>query len=378
MYSVIDILKALNEHRQEIYHVVGPAWSDFYRDLKNILEQCVRMTDQREFKKAAEAVREICYRYTAVKDILLNDVARNDSRKNDDRSIFEIRKEVQSLLQALEKDAPENVHFTLFVPGESVASRWYTALVYIHLESILGRVREDARKFVDEMGDAPHMTTGRKAVRLARGTEIKIILSAEGVEFNPPHVIIKWNEDMERAAFRFRSTSHELMGQPCFGEMEAYVGPLLVASLRFSVFFTDPASEKAPKLKTGLCDNSVGMYQKIFASYSHKDTDIVKKCTQAYKALGDDVLIDYETIRSGERWEESLRQMIDQADIFQLFWSSHSALSEQVTKEWELALSVSIKRAQEAGFIRPVFWEKPMPQVPPKLAHVHFKYVPDF
>lgn len=378
MYSIIDILKALHEHRYEIYPAMGQTWREFLNDLKAVLTDCSRVTDIRELKKASMAIREICFRYTVVKNIILdNRFARNVDDKKDIPSVFEIRKQIQSLLLILEKDAPENVRFTFFSPEEAIASQWYTGLVYIHLDSILDKVREDSRKFLEEMGNTPHMTTSCKASGLVRGTEIRIALTAEGVEFNPPQTTIQWNEDVQRIAFRFRSASPGLAGRSCFGEMEAMVGPIVIARVRFSIFFIDPAASCPNRLNSSFTEKGTGMYKKIFASYSHKDTNIVKKCTQAYKALGDDILIDKNTIKSGECWKESLKQMIEQADIFQLFWSTHSALSQQVTSEWRWALCIAIKKAQTEGFIRPVYWEKPLPKVPSELAHVHFKYMSD-
>ena len=66
-------------------------------------------------------------------------------------------------------------------------------------------------------------------------------------------------------------------------------------------------------------------------------------------------------------------ELIDQADIFQLFWSSNSMNSEYVRREWEHAQALGRR-----GFIRPTYWEVPMPQsnnprLPPdELAKLHF------
>jgi len=68
-----------------------------------------------------------------------------------------------------------------------------------------------------------------------------------------------------------------------------------------------------------------------------------------------------------------LLELIDEADIFQLFWSSNSMRSEYVRWEWEHACALGRR-----GFIRPTYWEVPMPQstnprLPPDaLAKLHF------
>jgi hypothetical protein len=97
-------------------------------------------------------------------------------------------------------------------------------------------------------------------------------------------------------------------------------------------------------------------------------------CRNAYKALGFDFLRDRDTLRPGEDWNATLRQMIDRADIFQLFWSEHSARSAYCKQEWEYALQQS--KSKSGAFIRPVYWEQPLVPPPPELANLHFAYVP--
>jgi hypothetical protein len=59
--------------------------------------------------------------------------------------------------------------------------------------------------------------------------------------------------------------------------------------------------------------------------------------------------------------------------VFQLFWSTNSMQSEQVRQEWEHALSLG-----RSNFIRPTYWEQPMPTsddplLPPEpLRQLHF------
>ena len=66
-------------------------------------------------------------------------------------------------------------------------------------------------------------------------------------------------------------------------------------------------------------------------------------------------------------------ELIDEADVFQLFWSTNSMHSEQVRQEWEHALTLD-----RPNFIRPTYWEQPMPRsaiplLPPEpLRQLHF------
>jgi hypothetical protein len=116
---------------------------------------------------------------------------------------------------------------------------------------------------------------------------------------------------------------------------------------------------------------SAYLYKRIFASYNHADTSIVLACRNAYKALGLDHIIDIDNLRSGQVWNAELMKMIDTSDLFQLFWSERSAQSQYVRQEWQYAL----QHYKGEGFIRPVYWEKPLVSPPADLSHLHFEYI---
>ena len=117
-------------------------------------------------------------------------------------------------------------------------------------------------------------------------------------------------------------------------------------------------------------------YRRIFASYAHADTDIVARIQGYARALGDEYLIDAVNLRAGENWNDALRAMIEQADVFQLFWSWSSMTSQFVRQEWEHALSLD-----RPNFVRPTYWQLPMPSSPEKalppveLAKLHFQHI---
>jgi hypothetical protein len=116
----------------------------------------------------------------------------------------------------------------------------------------------------------------------------------------------------------------------------------------------------------------------VFASYSHRDTDIVRAVAAFAELIGDEYYVDAFTLRSGEKWEQRLQKLIDDADLFQLFWSSNAMRSEPVLREVEHALSL-----HREGFIRPVRWEEPLPTdeqrgLPPaEVLELHFSWLPN-
>jgi hypothetical protein len=264
-----------------------------------------------------------------------------------------------------EKPGPDEVSFTAIYPREGKVETWHTLLVYAHLMSAMGRVYQDAERFKDQIR-VPKKVTSTSATPIVRGTKLTIVPSCDGVIFNPERVVVKWMEDYHRADFRFRADK-SLANDAAKGQINIFVGPLIVGTLKLAMLL----NETNAQIESDHTERGRMYHQEdIFVSYSHKDSDIVLACKKAYEALGFNVLIDIDTLRSGQDWNEELMRMIDRATVFQLFWSQNSSRSKYCQQEWEHAL----KRNKE-GFIRPIFWETPRPDPPEELSRYHFEYV---
>jgi hypothetical protein len=92
--------------------------------------------------------------------------------------------------------------------------------------------------------------------------------------------------------------------------------------------------------------------------------------------LGDEYLRDWQHLRAGEVWDDRLRGLIEEADVFQLFWSRNAMASAYVRREWEHAMSLN-----RPCFVRPTYWEEPLPEdkargLPPaELLRLHFQRI---
>ena len=144
-----------------------------------------------------------------------------------------------------------------------------------------------------------------------------------------------------------------------------------MGTLKLAMLFDETEPAVAPTESSQEINGHMYTPEAVFVSYSHNDTPVVVACRDVYKALGFDVLIDIDTLRSGQQWNDELMRLIDRADIFQLFWSQHARQSNYVRQEWEHALKCN----KGEGFIRPVYWETPMPPPPPELEAIHFAYM---
>jgi hypothetical protein len=276
-------------------------------------------------------------------------------------------------------------NFSAFYPTDAIPNQRYGLYIYAHTSEQLATIQADAAKFKDELGGEVNTPrTARQSAALEIGTPITVIPECNGLEFDPPTLTRKWHGDWTRFGFEFRPTPNAI-GDILFIRVSVQVSGIEIAHIKCAVEVNAapdvPVVVAVPEVSNPLAaakyrSRSATLYQRIFISYSRKDSRIAHAYKLAQQAAGNEVFIDVDGLRAGEDWRAGLAQAIDQADILQLFWSEHSAASDYCRYEWEYALGYRCPDAQCAGFIRPVYWQKPMPKVPTELGHLNFKYVP--
>jgi ferredoxin len=101
----------------------------------------------------------------------------------------------------------------------------------------------------------------------------------------------------------------------------------------------------------------------IFASHAPQDIGIIRSLDSILAGLNLGEL-RYKTkfMKAGDQFSK-VHIEIENSDSFQLFWSNHAKSDQDVLNELKHALSLS-----RSGFIKPVYWEEPMPDVPPEIS----------
>ncbi|GHO92380.1 hypothetical protein KSF_024280 [Reticulibacter mediterranei] len=263
----------------------------------------------------------------------------------------------------------EHLRFTAFHPKEVAVETWNSLLVYTYIESALESIYQDVNLLLreTEMGDG---VANKVNPLLPHGTNITIVPECRGVLFNPRRVTLQWSEDWHRSIFRF-SARRDLAGLSRNGRINIFAGPLLVGTLRMAMLF-----EEQERIDPLIEDAAISTkpYQGIFVSYSHHDKVVMQACQDMYRTLGFDALLQIDQMRSWQELSASVRAGIEQAEVFQLFWSEHAAKSEYVRQEWEYALSLN----RGESFMRPVYWEVPLVKPPDTLAPFYFSYLPTY
>jgi TIR domain/FHA domain len=269
-----------------------------------------------------------------------------------------------------------DVGFTVYRPRFLSPDVWGTLLVFAHktdpvVDPGLGPI--DPVEVVEARAQAhfgasvapPARVDARRG--LFRGARLRIVPDLPGIVCNPPEAELDWWEPVHEASFRLFA-GPALNGSAVRGAVRIWLGSLLIGEVSLTINVRPAGAaddesvvERAPR------------YRKIFPSYSHLDHAIVEGFEDAARALGDQYLLDVLALRAGERWQPRILELIREADVFQLFWSSNSMRSMYCRQEWEHALTL-----RRQAFVKPLYWEDPLPEdmtegLPPAaLRELHF------
>jgi hypothetical protein len=286
----------------------------------------------------------------------------------------------------LDKALPlhENVQFTIYRPKAVEPAKWYPLLAFAHLEELPAdapadepdpteEVLKQARRILGDLADGYTDVKQDSRQAVPHEAEITFLPEIPGFEVNPPRRTFLWLESVQREEFRIRA-GPESEGQRVRGRLSVFWGSILLAEVSLTIrvdAWIAGAPLSPPERATSR------PFRNIFPSYSHKDAFIVEEFERYARTLGDRYLRDVHELRAGEVWNDQLKNLIQQADVFQLFWSWNALRSRNVEEEWRYALSLG-----KPNFVRPTYWEDPLPEAPElrlppgELRRLHFQLLP--
>ncbi len=300
---------------------------------------------------------------------------RDESRNREERSAEPTQAgkfDDAPLSDRVEAAAKHAVNFSAFHPRSVSPRLWSPLLVYAHLERDWPSVQSDADALLSLDAETYAEAQAESTQGIPMGTEITLAPHAPGLQFRPAMMRITWKRTWERADFQVRAEGDNAADSMVEASIGCYAGPLLLAEVRLPIRIGDAKSSQQREPSPILASRAKA-FQAIFASYSHSDTSLVEAVEAACRALGIDYLRDVMTLKSGQDWSEELLGLIEEADVFQLFWSWAASRSPYVEQEWRHALQQRSEKGQ--SFIRPVYWEEDLPPVPERLAAIHFRRI---
>jgi TIR domain len=263
----------------------------------------------------------------------------------------------------------DSVKFTAYRPAILMPEKWRRMTVFMHPDeaSTLIEIEIRARQILSaEYDDYREVVDSRFPI--IRESEITLIPDVPGIRFNPPRRSFSWAAGVRvHEENFFMRAPLALAGKLVRGRISIFFGQLLLAEIALYLRVgKDPMSKEESWAKGG-----AKRFQKVYASYSNLDVKVVEAMERQSRAIGYQYLQEVIKLRSSQQWNERLLAMISDADVFQLFWSRNAAQSVHVEKEWRQAIAL-----QRETFVRPVFWESPMPEAPDRLRRLRFCFLP--
>jgi hypothetical protein len=189
------------------------------------------------------------------------------------------------------------------------------------------------------------------------------------VECYPRQADLAWTGDIAEVMFTLRARATSA-GTTVNGWLRIFCGPVVIAETRLDLLVVLDGAAGEP-----LPPTPVPRYRKIFPCFDRADTAVVEGVAAVAEALGDDYLDRVVNAQQQDAPAGWLLPLIDEADVFQLFWSTQSMLSPVCRQQWEHALATPKK-----GFVLPLYWQQPFPRAaglpPPELASLEFRRLP--
>ncbi len=253
-------------------------------------------------------------------------------------------------------EVDDDVQFTVYRPRAARPERTERLVAFAHKSDdyeedgrLVDPAIEVARQAEEVLGDlSGQVTTTQDAdAPIARGDMLRFVPVVPGIRVQPRGAGVPVAARRAPRGLRVPGRPH-LDGQTLFGRLSVYVGLRLVADVTLRIR-VDSTARRRPRTRS-----RGRVYGKVFPSYSHQDAVVVAQIAAAAQTLGHEYLRDVDQLRAGQDWQRELERYIEQADIFQLFWSPASMMSPHVQHEWDYALSLN-----RPDFVRPVYWEQP-------------------
>lgn len=76
----------------------------------------------------------------------------------------------------------------------------------------------------------------------------------------------------------------------------------------------------------------------VFVSYSHSDASLVAPVVKLLRVNKSMVFQDIDDIRPGKKWREEIANALAKSDLVVVFWCHHANRSDEVSKEWKVAI----------------------------------------
>lgn len=284
-----------------------------------------------------------------------------------------------------DKSSNDGIHFSVFSPRGVPINEWFTIELWAYIKS---KHDEIVKQAMINLGQSDVKTKSKGPFEIHPGTKLTSRLEIEEqideiktVKIDDEEDMIRWNGVSGNADFRLKiqpkiiqsNKDNPLEYIKIPAKITIYANGIRVTRLYFEIITRPDDNTKHKYNETSqvtpiqLNREFIG---KAFVSYSSKDLNEVLGRIQIIQKFSPkmEIIMDKHSLHSGELWKPKLKEFIEEADVFYLFWSSNACKSEWVNKEWRCAYNL-----KGLGFIDPIPLESPDKVPPPnELSDMHF------
>jgi len=226
------------------------------------------------------------------------------------------------------------------------------------------------RRQASEFDDAAQRR-GSKALGLEvpLGTELTVHLSfGRNVEVDEPIQNIRWLGSASSVGFDVRIPT-QADYEHLIGTVGISASSIPLGNIKFKISVRHDDKTVFP---TATGETAV-RYRRAFISYCSEDRDAVLERVQMLRLARIEFFQDLISLEPGQQWERVLQTLINDADLFLLFWSNAARRSHWVAQEIAHALARKAGDDFAAPEIIPILLEgPPFPPPPDALSHLHF------
>lgn len=238
-------------------------------------------------------------------------------------------------------DVNHNVYSTIYAPAEIRCKSHMLIQVFIHLFEETEKVNTLAIKSQPQAEQRDFIPL---QYQLNEGDLVDVALSitGESLLFADKKSIV-WRGSFAKCSFCYFVPDGLDVESICCAAILSINGTL-IGEMQFITKITkNPTNQNSEILPK--------QYNKIFISYAHEDESRVRPYARAYKTENRDYFFDRDYLKAGDVFSQEIKDYINSADLFLLFWSENAAKSKYVQIEREQALQLAfpqIKPAEKA------------------------------
>ncbi len=262
---------------------------------------------------------------------------------------------------------PQPARITTYQPMTVPPGRWLDLNIYLHEPGIDSVVRQDFEARLSARPPIEPKPRAEVAFCVKPGGAVTIVPYLPGCRTNPTSLTVEWWENFHRFPFRLIAAE----GVPGFartaitGTVGVFVGAVLIGEIRINYTIADEEVEPI----TNTISSATDSFDAVYPAFAAEDGEIAARLDAANRQLENPFLSEALAARAAGNAADGFKQ-IENAERFQIFWSSAAIASKNLEEEWRFALGLG-----RDNFLSAFAWRYPVPDLPAALDDVALRHL---